>query len=167
MHYDTPPQELLDLINSTKEKYHPDLHNNGVTVDCILAFNDKADYPVKAGGYPVLAYTKVTPLKNRVKGFADVEITLDGSAWESLNEDQRVALIDRELYSLALVYDKDGILKTDDFSRPKIKNKKYDYRLSWFREIAIRHGESSPEVYQAKILWRNDGSTFFPKENQD
>lgn len=163
MHYDTPPQTLLDLINSTKEKYHPDLHNNNVTVDAVLAYNDKTDYPVKLGGYPVLAYTKVTPLKNRVKGFADAEITLDGAAWESLNEAQQVALIDRELYSLALTFDKEGALKIDDAGRPKIKNKKYDYRLSWFREIAIRHGDDSPEVYQAKILWRNDGKTFFPQ----
>jgi hypothetical protein len=163
MHYDTPTPEILDLINSTKEKYHPELHDNGVTVDAVLAYNDKDAYPVKSGGYPTLAFTKISSLKNRVKGFADAEITLDGSAFESLSETQKIALIDRELYSMGLVYDKEGSLKTDDANRPRIKLKKYDYRLSWFREIALRHKDDSPEVYQAKILWRNDGETFFPQ----
>jgi len=167
MHYDTPPQETLDLINFIKDKHHPELRDNNVTVDAIFAYNDKSEYPVKQGGYPVLAFTKVTPLKNRVKGFADVEITIDGSAWESLNDAQKEALIDRELYSLTLIYDKEGALKTDDANRPKIKLKKYDYRLSWFREIATRHKENSPEVYQAKILWNQDGPTFFPKVFQE
>lgn len=163
MHYDTPPQELLLLINQTMEKYHPDLYNNGVTVDAVLAYNDKTDYPVKSGGYPVLAFTKVSSLKLRVKGAKDAEITLDGAAFEALNEEQKVALIDRELYSLSLVHDKEGELKRDDADRPKIRLKKCDYRLSWFTEIARRHGNNSPEVYQASVLWKNDGKTFFPK----
>jgi hypothetical protein len=162
MHYDTPTQELLDLINSTREKYHSELHANNVTVDAVLAYNDKAEYPVKQGGYPVLAFTKISSLKNRVKGFADAEITIDGSAWESLNDAQKEALIDRELHSLTLVYDKEGALKTDDANRPKIRLKKYSYRLSWFTEIAKRHKQNSPEVYQAKILWDNDSEVFFP-----
>lgn len=161
MTYDIPPPELFDLIQTCLEEYHKDLHQAGVTIDAMFAFNDKAQFPVKVGGYPALAYTKITPLKQRVKGMSDAEIVIDGEAYNSISPMQQKALIDRELYSLELTYDKEGILKRDDCERPKLKLKKVDYRLSWYKEIAERHGVNSPEIHQANILWNNDGKTFF------
>lgn len=160
--YDIVPQEVHDLINSTLEKHHPELVDAGVTIDAIFAFNDKGEHPVKFGGYPALAVIKITSLKNRVKGQCDAEITIDRDAYQSMNNDQRTALIDHELYHLLIARDKEDNIKYDDADRPKLKIRKHDYQMGWFREIARRHGYNSPEVYQAMILWREDGHTFFP-----
>lgn len=160
--YDKAPQEVIELINKTIDDFYPELKEAGVTVEALFAFSETADYPVKFGGYPALAYIKISNLKSRVKGMADAEITIDKGAYEAMNPMQQRALLDHELHHLIVARDKDGNIKIDDCSRPKLKVKKHDYQMGWFREIAVRHGENSPEVYQAKLLWNNDGKTFFP-----
>lgn len=162
MHYDIPSESTVTLIQSTLGEFHPELAEAQVTVDAIMAYNDKG-FPVKEGGYPALACTKINSLVNRIKGFKDASITIDGAAFESMAEAEQKAIIDRQLYCLSVVRDKEQNIKVDDASRPKLRVKKCDYRLSWFREIAVRHKENSPEVYQAKLLWRNDSKTFFPQ----
>jgi hypothetical protein len=161
--YDTPPSEVLDTINSTMEQHHEELHSAGVTVDAIIAFNDKGENPIKHGGYPALAYIKITSLKNRIKGMADAEITIDGDAYNAMNDLQRIALIDHELHHLIVARDKEESIKFDDANRPKLKIRKHDYQMGWFRDIALRHKENSPEIYQAQMLWSADANTFFPK----
>lgn len=160
MHYDTPPQEVLDLIKETIEQYYPELRDNGVTVDATMAY-PKEGAQLKCGGYPALAFVKINSLKHRIKGLKDSEITLDGQIWETLTEKQRAALIDHQLIQLQIVTDKDGAIKIDDASRPKIRLRKHDYVMKWFRETALRHGDDSVERYQARILLKNDGDTFF------
>lgn len=160
MHYDIPSETTLTLIQSTIKEFHPELEEAQVIVDAIMAYNNKG-FPVKEGGYPALACTKINSLVNRIKGFKDASITIDGDAFDSMNEAEQKALIDRQLYCLTVVRDKEQNIKVDDAGRAKLRVKKCDYRLSWFREIAVRHKENSPEVYQAKLLWRNDGKTFF------
>lgn len=161
-HYDTPDQSVLDLINSTIQEFHPELVEAQVTIDALMAFDDKG-FPVKVGGYPAIASIKISSLKNRVKGFADAEIVFDKAAYDALSDDQRKGLIDHQLYYLMVKRDKEDNIKRDDVGRACLKMRKHDYQMGWFREIALRHKENSPEVYQAKLLWRNDGETFFPK----
>lgn len=161
MHYDQPSEQVIALIKSTIKEFHPELDEAQVTVDAIMAYNDKG-FAVKAGGYPALACIKANSLANRIKGLADALITIDGDSYDSMSEAQQKALIDDQLYCLMITRDKEQNIKTDDASRPKLRLKKCDYRLSWFREIAVRHGSNSPERYQAKVLWENDGKAFFP-----
>lgn len=161
-HYDQPSEQVIALIKSTIKEFHPELDEAQVTVDAIMAYNDKG-FAVKAGGYPALACIKANSLANRIKGLADALITIDGDSYDSMSEAQQRGLIDHELTHLNIKRDKEQNIVTDDAGRPKIKMKKHDYQMGWFREIAIRHGENSPEVYQAKLLWRNDGKTFFPQ----
>lgn len=161
-HYDTPDNSVTDLLDKVKEQYHPELIEAQVTTEVLFAYDDKGGFPVKFGGYPALAVVKINNLKNRAKGFADIEIIVDGEAYKSLTEPQRIAVWDHELYHVVVKRDKEGNIKTDDLNRPKLSVKKHDYQLGWFREIAERHGSNSPEVYQASILWHKDGRTFFP-----
>lgn len=162
MHYDIPDESTVQLIKSTLEKYHPELVEAGVTVEALMAFNDTG-YPVKANGYPALACIRIVPLKSRIKGMADAEITIDKGAYDALNEPQREALLDHELNHLIVKRDKEQNIKVDDLDRPCLKMRKHDYQMGWFKVIAERHKENSPEVYQAKLLWRNDSKTFFPQ----
>jgi hypothetical protein len=161
--YDITNPQIADTITNLIEKNHPELLEAGATVDTIFAFDDKGGFPVKTNGYPSAANIKISNLKSRVKGALDAEIVIDRDAFNAMNELQREALLDRELYRLVVVRDKEGLIKTDDAGRVKLKIKKFDYMLGWFKEIAERHGENSPELYQANILWQRDGRTFFPK----
>ena len=56
-HYDQPPEEAIALIKGIIEDFHPDLEEAGVTVDAIMAYNNKG-FAVKAGGYPESAEAK-------------------------------------------------------------------------------------------------------------
>lgn len=161
--FDITNPQIAETITKLIEQNHPELVEANVTVDSIFAFDEKGGFPVKTNGYPSAANIKISNLKSRVKGAADAEICIDRDAYNSMNELQREALLDRELHKLVIVRDKEGTIKTDDSMRPKMRIKKFDYMLGWFKEIAIRHKENSPEVYQANILWQKDGQTFFPK----
>jgi hypothetical protein len=143
------------------EQFHPHLQKAELTLDILMATNENGD-AVTHGGYPALAVVRIVNLKDRVKGMADAEITIDAKAYQNMTDQQRNALLDHELTHLQVVYDDHHIMKTDDIGRPRLKLKKHDYQFGWFREIAERHGKHSPEVYQAKILWEADGQAFFP-----
>lgn len=166
MHYDAPTPETLSLLSSVMEEYYPDLIKNNVTVDVTMAYAKEGE-PLKAGGYPALAYIKITSLKHRIKGLKDCEITIDGQIWETLTEAQQKAVVDHELHHVIVTTDKEGNTKIDDAGRAKLRLRRHDYQLGWFREVANRHGENSTECYQAKILLKNDGPTFFPKVFQE
>lgn len=161
--FDITPESINQTVQSLIEANHPELVEANVTVDTIFAFDDKGGFPVKTNGYPSSANIKISNLKSRVKGAADAEICIDREAFNAMTEGQQAALLDRELHRLIVVRDKEGNVKVDDAERAKLRLKKFDYMLGWFKEIAVRHGADSPEVYQANILWQKDGRTFFPK----
>lgn len=161
--FDIAPESINETIQTLITANHPELVEANVTVDTIFAFDDKGGFPVKTNGYPSAANIKISNLKSRVKGAADAEICIDRDAFNAMTEGQQKALIDRELHRLIVVRDKEGNVKVDDAERAKLRLKKFDYMLGWFKEIAVRHGADSPEVYQANILWQKDGRTFFPK----
>lgn len=159
--YEQAPQEVHDKAASIIAQFHPQLGSSEVTLDILMATNDTGD-AVSHAGYPALAVVRIINLKDRVKGLKDAEITIDAKAYWHMTDEQRTALIDHELTHLIVLYDGDGLMKTDDIGRPKLKLKKHDYQFGWFTEVAKRHGRNSPEVYQARILWENDGQAFFP-----
>lgn len=161
--YEKAPHDVENLIDAVMRDYHPELIEAGVTIDSLFAFNDRSE-PIKPGGYPALAVIRINTLKNRVKGMADAEITIDGAIWKNMTEPQRRALLDHELYHLIVKRDKESNIETDDIDRPKLKMRKHDYQMGWFRAIAVRHKENSPEVTQAKLLWREDANIFFPNQ---
>ncbi len=143
------------------ELYHSEVKEAGVTIDFLFAYNENGN-AVELHGYPALAVCKVINLKDRVKGCADVEITIDGKHFGEMSEEQKNALLDHELKHIVVMRDKDGDIATDDHGRPVIEMRKHDYQMGWFTEIAERHGLNSPEVTQARILWANDGQAYFP-----
>lgn len=161
--FDIAPQSINDTISKLIAANHPELEESGATVDSIFAFDENGNHPVKTNGYPSAANVKINNLRSRIKGAKDAEITIDRDAFNSMTEPQQEALLDRELLRLEIARNKDGEIKRDDADRPKIKIRKFDYMLGWFKKIAQRHGADSPEVYQAKILWQKDGKTFFPE----
>lgn len=50
----------------------------------------------------------------------------------------------------------------DDLGRPKLKMRKHDVEIGWFKIIAERHGAHSIERQQAKIIFDTMGQSFWP-----
>jgi len=169
--YQLAPKEVLRVVERMMKKFHPELHDAGVSVDCIFAHastdknGDAVGPALKHQGYPAGAVVKIIELKDRAAGRGDSEIVIDGDQWELWSELERDALIDHELTHLELVTDKDGVLIRDDLERPRLKSRKHDHQFGWFDCVARRHGESSFEVRQwnefeskRKQLWLFDAS---------
>lgn len=159
--YDTAPPEVKRRADKLIERNHSDLWKTEATIDYIFAVNDTGD-AVSHRGYPALAVVRIVNLKDRTKGMGDAEITIDAAKYAVMTPEQQDALLDHELHHLIVVRDDDGMAKTDDIGRPKLKMRKHDYDFGWFQVIAERHGMNSPEVTQAKIIWDDAHQSLFP-----
>lgn len=155
-------KDLKELLDTLIDKYHPDLRENDVHIDLLWAYGDRDDNDelknnaITHNGYPAAGLTKIMPLKDRVAGRGDVEILLDHDQWEALNPRSQAALLDHELEHITLTNER------DDSGRPKLKLKKHDYQLGWFKEVAMRHGDHSMERIQARTAWSESGQAFWP-----
>lgn len=159
--YDIAHAEVAQRARRLIAEHYSDLANAEVTIDFLFANNDTG-HAVSHHGYPALAVVRIISLKDRTAGRKDAEITIDQKAWEAMSPAQRDALLDHELNHLIVARDQDNAFARDDLHRPKLKMRKHDYDFGWFTEIARRHGENSPEVFQAKMIWDKDGQAYFP-----
>jgi hypothetical protein len=116
---------------------------------------------LKLHGYACAATVRATTLKQRALGQRDALIVFDAFTWERLDDDERRAVIDHELYHLQVVSEERGVPfvlwdpvakciatvpKHDDLGRPKLKLRLHDWHLGGFRAIAERHGDAALEV---------------------
>lgn len=158
--YEKADEKVLSVVEELVNKYYPELKDAGVTIDVLIATNEKSN-AVTLGGYKCAAVVRVTKLKDRVKGIADAEIVIDGEAYDGMTPNRKRALIDHELHHLEIQYDdKTGEIKRDDQHRPKLKLKKHDYHFGWFTIIAERYGLDSIEVQQAHHIKINNGKEY-------
>lgn len=153
--------EAFSLISDTISKHYPDLEKHEVTVGVLLAFSDGETPAVKLHGYACAATIKITPYVQRVQGIEDAVITLDGALWAGMTDERKAALIDHELMHLEVQFDDEGLAKSDDLGRPKLKMRLHDVQAGWFVEIARRHGEASFEVEQARQIADDHGQLLF------
>lgn len=174
------PENVLALIRQTLRAHHPHLARCEVDVHAVMAYanRDEAGVPtgpaVKApGGYPAAAVIRIVPLKQRVPGLGDAEITIDGDGWPDLSDAEQAALIDHELTHLEIQWDTApdeskgtrGTPKSDDHGRPKLKLRLHDWQLGGFADVVKRHGAVALEVQAARavidahgqyLLWSED-----------
>jgi hypothetical protein len=161
------PAHIVDFVNNVVEAYHPDLLSSEVRIDVLLASptDREIDHdlpPLKLHGYAAAAVARVVPLKQRVKGCGDVEVTICEQSWKDLDDDERTALIDHECSHFNLAVDhKSGQVKTDDCGRPKLKMRLHDVQAGWFLDVAKRHGMASMEVKQAREIQEKYGQLLF------
>ena len=153
--YQMAPQETCLIMDEVFEHYHGELSDAGVKVDVLMAFaptdaNGDANGPaLRDKGHGCAAKTRVIPLRDRVAGRGDAEITLDGDEYDVWNGQQLRAILDHELTHLELSVAEDGSVKRDDAERPKLRLREHDHQYGWFDSVARRHGEASVEVRQA------------------
>lgn len=165
--YEQVDDSVHALATQVLEKHHPELRfvdaaaESGfsfVRLCLLMAINDEDDEPaLKREGYPVQAITSVIPLKQRVDKRADAEIVIDRKKWDELDEPQRLALLDHCITHIDIAVDENGLVKTDDIGRPKLRTKPCDFRVEGFRSVARRHGEAAPEVIAARQFEQDFG----------
>lgn len=163
------PNEIRELANEILCEFetHQPLLDAKVTIDFVFAYADEDDAGNKTNraltknGVRALGICRKIPTKDRALGRADAEIALDGDWWAEANEAERRALLDHELYHIAIRIDKRGLVR-DDLGRPALQLRKHDYEFGWFREVAARHGMFSQERKQAADMLEESGQYFWP-----
>jgi len=154
--YKNADTAVTSVINRMMEKYHPELTNLEVTVDCLIAYGTATEDgevvtpAIRKNGVPCAAIIRITNLKERVKGYADAEMIIDGDQIDDWNERELAAIIDHELTHLSLQTDSEGQPKSDDIGRPKLTMIKHDYEFGFFNSVARRHKQHSAEARQCR-----------------
>lgn len=147
--YQKSKEETRQVLNKVLMMYYEELHQLNVSIDLVDVY-DTGDKPaLTVRGQEALACIRCMPLKERVMGRGDVEITIDAHKWKTLTDRQKMALLDHELYHLEFKRDKDDNLIMDDLNRFVFKLKHHDREFGWFDEIARRWGGDSIESEQA------------------
>ena len=148
---------------------HKPLLDLKVSVDYVMAHanQDENGMPIgdalKHHGVRALGIAKILPLKRRVMGSGDCEVSLDGDWWNEASDAQRVAVLDHELHHFSLNLDKIGKPTYDDIGRPQLRMRKHDFDFGWFNIIAVRHSLNSQECLQAKSLMDGAGQFYWPQ----
>lgn len=143
---------IRSLVEEVMRLYHPDLIEFKITVDLIDAYDSQGNAAVTHGGLPAYAVIRSIPLKDRVMGRGDAEITFDANRVGRMTERQKKALIDHELYHLEFKLNKDGEKTVDDIGRYLFKMKPHDREFGWFESVAMRWGKDSVESEQAREM---------------
>jgi hypothetical protein len=160
--YSSASSDLENQIERIRSKFHQDLEN--VTIGALFDYDmDHQHKPsLKVAGYPVYAYIRITPVRDRAAGAPDAVIVVDRASWLELNAGPRAALIDHELTHLERVLDKKSRQRlVDAIGRPKLRMRKHDRQFGWFDIVAERHGDQSIEVIQAKELVKGARQFYF------
>ena len=169
---DESVRQMADELLKEFETHKPTL-DAGVTIDFVFAYAPKDEHgnptgdALSHGGYPALGICRKIPLKDRVLGRGDVEISLDGDWWGNASHEEQRALLDHELHHI--VPKQEGtntagkpVFKVDAAGRPVIGMRKHDYNFGWFKDIAARHGKHSQERKQAAGMMEEGGQYFWP-----
>lgn len=159
--YERADGEVLAMIAELIADHYPDLEKAGVTIDAMMAESDTGD-AVTLHGSKCLAVVRIVGAKDRAKGMADAEITISREDWDFMERPAQMALLDHELYHIMVTKEGEDEHKTDSQGRPKLAMRPHTVEVGWFDVIAIRHGENSPEIIQARKLLTKHKKTFFP-----
>ena len=169
--YEPADDEVLEMVRDILKKFesHHPLIEAQVTIDVLMAYAEKDEETgeptgpaLMLNGYSAQAIAKIVGYKERVKGCKDAEIRIDGDWWnDHPGYEERCGLIDHELNHFA-VRVKDGAIVHDVAGRPKLRMRKHDVQIGWFKIIAERHGNYSQERIQARAIMDRSGQSFWP-----
>lgn len=160
--FEKAPDEVENRVRDLLQIHYEEHWNVGIKIDLIFVRNDTGQ-PLSHQGYPAAAVVRIIPLKDRSMDRGDAEIVIDAEGYEGMDDPQRDALLDHELYHLVLAKDKDMKVKLDDLGRPMLRMRKHDHQVGWFREIAVRHGRNSMECRQAKLIYDKHAQAYWPQ----
>lgn len=168
--YEKAPKSTYDLADRILLEYetHKPLIACELKIDIVMAHADQDEKgrllndALTKNGVKALGVTRALPIKDRAMGRGDAEICLDADWWSLASGDEQAALLDHELHHISVKCDRSGNIQYDDLNRPKIKLRKHDVEVGWFKLIADRHGAASIERQQAKKIMDSQGQYYWP-----
>jgi hypothetical protein len=117
---------------------------------------------IRHHGQKATGLARIINLRDRTAGREDCEVLLDKTAWEDMDEKQKLALLDHELHHFDIRIDNDGAVLRDDLGRPRLRMRQHDVEFGWFKLVAQRNGASSQERIQAASMMEHSGQYFWP-----
>jgi hypothetical protein len=140
-------ERIHTALRAVMQAHHAELHNAGVRVGILLAYNP--DGPaVKHHGAAARATIKIVPLKDRLTKNYDAEMLIDQAECDLMRAEHLNALMDHELSHLILAKKKRGetAVVRDDLGRPKLKTIPGDWNAGdGFKAVVARHGGYAAE----------------------
>jgi hypothetical protein len=136
-------------IRSLIEKNYPDLLEAEVTIGAVFAHAKRGEdgevqgEALKHHGWPAAAIISINPHRKRVEGLPDVSLAIDGDRWPDMSDEQRTALLHHEIHHLLVCRDDEGVIRSDDCGRPKLKMRPHDWECSGFETIIRRYGQAA------------------------
>jgi hypothetical protein len=129
------------------------------------ASRDEDDEPrgeaLACRGRPILGKIRISSVEDRAEGYADVRVLLNGDRWGQISAPMQRSVIDTCL-TMIEVRQKDGAPLRDDLGRPKLQQRPWDFEIYGFHDVAERHGASSVEVHNFRVLFDEYGQTYLP-----
>lgn len=113
-------------------------------------------------GFRALGTCRKTNSEERAAGRGDAVVMLDADWWEEADEAAQRALLDHELFHIDVCQDEDGIVIKDKGGRPRLRMRKHDVQVGWFKLVAERNGVHSLECKQAKSVMDTSGQAYWP-----
>lgn len=166
------PKAIKDFALAILAQYetHKPLLDAKVNIEFLFAYGERhpetdalVSDAISKHGHRVLGYCRKTNAEERAAGRGDAVIMIDADWWEQADEAAQRGLLDHELHHLDVCTDEEGKVLKDKGSRPRLKLRKHDYEMGFFKLIAERNGKSSPECTYAKLMMDHAGQAFWPE----
>lgn len=169
--YEKCSKDIATFAQAVLEEHesHKPLVEAKVKIDFVFAFGERNDKEelvsdaIRKYGARALAITRKISEKDRSKGLGDAEILIDHDYWDEADEAVQKALLDQQLHYLEVLHEEENnAVIRDSNGRPKLKLRKPDVQVSWFKVIALRNHVFSQECIQARAIFDQHGQAFFP-----
>ena len=166
--YEDPSNKMEEAFEDVRkfDAHHERLKDVSIAVMSAHASRDEDDEPkgeaLSARGRPILGMIRIMSTEDRAAGNADVRVILNGDRWGQLSAAMQRGVVDDCLTQIEVVKEEGGVTKRDEHGRPKLRRRAWDYELCGFHDVAQRHGASSVEVHNFRVLFDQYGQTYLP-----
>lgn len=131
---------MYAMLDGLVAAHHPHLAQARIALAWNYSWGEDADGQITLG-----RARKVSDLERDLHGY-DLIILLNRPAWDSLQPEQRTALVDHELCHFEVAKDKEGEERVDDRGRAVYRLRKHD--IGEFREVVSRNGMWKADIEQ-------------------
>jgi hypothetical protein len=170
------PKAIKDFALDILSQYetHKPILDAKVNIEFLFAYGERhpetdalISDAITKHGFRCDGICRKTNAEERAAGRGDAVIMLDADWWEKADEAEQKALLDHELHHIDVCTDEEGKVIKDKGGRPRLRMRKHDVEIGWFKIIAERNGQMSGECRQAKVIMDHSGQAYWPYMFED
>jgi hypothetical protein len=170
--YEDASNDIMVLTEELIEQHYLKLSKSGAVVGVIMVYGPEDEEgnvqssPLKELGTFTPAKARVINTKDRLRNSWDVEILIDGDYFDEVGDETKKSIIDDILSRIELQYDKKGIMKVDEFDRPRIRIKPPEIVFTANVDTISRYGNNSHAIKTYKKIMESYGYIIQPDKRQ-